>query len=99
VLLPEQIVWLPPSPAVAGWRIVTTTCAVAGKQGACWPMEVSVSVTVPAVTSSADGSYVAFSVVAFGTKVPVPEDDHWPPVAPPPTEPSKAAVLLLEQSA
>ena len=51
----EQIVWLPLAPTVAAGRIVTTTCAVAAPQGVCWPVVVSVSVTVPAVLSAADG--------------------------------------------
>ena len=77
--------------------IVTMTCAVAAGQGASWPVEVKVRVTVPAEMSPADGLYVAFNVVAFGTKVPVPEEDQVPPVAPPPTEPPKPAVPLPAQ--
>jgi hypothetical protein len=90
-------VWLPPALAVAARRMVTATCAVAAAQGISWPVEVSVSVTVPAAISFADGLYVAPSVVAFGAKVPVPEDVQRPPVAPPPTVPPKGAVALLEQ--
>ena len=54
VLPLAQIVWLPPALTVAAARIVTTTCAVAARQGDCWPVEVSVSVTVPDVMSFAD---------------------------------------------
>jgi hypothetical protein len=97
VALPEQIVWLPPVLAVAAKRMVTVTCAVATAQAATWPVEVSVSVTVPAAISAADGLYVAPSVVAFGANAPVPEDVQRPPVAPPPTVPPKPAVALLEQ--
>src|ERR1035441_5489826 len=77
--------------------MVTTTCAVAGPQGESWPVVLSVRVTVPALVSAADGLYVAFSVVAFGAKLPVPEDDQVPLVAPPPTVPPRAAVALPAQ--
>ncbi len=45
------------------------------------PVEVSVSVTDPAVVSARDGIYVAFRVFLFGVKVPVPVDVHLPPDA------------------
>ena len=73
--------------------MVTMTWAVAALHGCA----VSVSVTVPAAVSPAEGLYVAFSVVAFGAKLPVPEDDQAPPVAPTPTVPPRAAVLLAAQ--
>jgi hypothetical protein len=95
--LPEQIVWLAPALAVAARETVTATCAVAALQGATWPVVVSVSVTVPAEVSAPDGLYAAFSAVALGTKVPVPEDVQRPPVAPPPTVPPSGVVALDEQ--
>jgi hypothetical protein len=77
--------------------IVTTTCAVAAAQGAGWPVEVSVSVTVPAVASPPDGTYVAFSVAALGVNAPEPEVVQVPPVALPPTVPPRGAVPLPAQ--
>ena len=55
VLPLAQIVWLPPALTVAAAWIVTTTCEVAAAQGDCWPVVLSVSVTVPAVISAGDG--------------------------------------------
>ena len=55
VLWPAQIVWLPPVLAVAAGLMVTTIWAVTGPQGASWPVVVSVSVTVPAEMSGAEG--------------------------------------------
>jgi hypothetical protein len=92
----EQTVWLAPALTVAARWTVTTTCAVAALQGATWPVEVSVSVTVPAEVSAPDGLYVAPSAVALGANVPVPEDVQVPPVAPPPTVPPNVAVALSE---
>ena len=50
----EQIVWLPPVLAVAAEWMVTTTCAAA-LHCPGWPVGLSVSVTVPAVISQAEG--------------------------------------------
>src|SRR5580658_7523065 len=74
--------------------MVTTTCAVAGPQGDSCPVELSVSVTLPADISFSDGAYVASNVVAFGKKMPEPELVQMPPVALPPTEPPRPAVSL-----
>ena len=95
--LPEQTVWLPPKVTVGGLTKCTITCAVAAAQGASWPVELNVSVTVPAEQSAADGLYVAFSVVVSGANVPLPEEVHAPAVAPPPTVPLKPAVALAQQ--
>jgi len=89
------------APVVAGAAgcglIVTITRAEAASQGACWPVVLSVRMTIPAVISAADGRYVTSNVVASGAKVPEPEDVQKPPVAPPPTKPPKAAVSVLAQ--
>jgi len=55
VLLPAEIVWLPPALAVAAWRTAIATVAVAAPQGDCWPVLDSVSVTVPVEASASDG--------------------------------------------
>jgi hypothetical protein len=90
-------VWFGPALAVATALIVTTTCADPAKIPSLMPVVVSVKVTVPAVISSADGLYVAFSVVSFGAKLPVPEEVQMPPVAPSPTVPPNPAVSLPAQ--
>jgi hypothetical protein len=74
------------------WVSVTTTYALAGPQGSQGPVEVNISVTVPAEQSAPDGVYVAFNVVASGRKVPEPEEVQVPPVAQPPIEPPRPAV-------
>ena len=56
VLLLEQIVWLPPALTTDAWRTVTTTVCETALQGARLPVEVNVSVTVPAVASPVEGA-------------------------------------------
>ena len=52
----EQIIWLPPTATVgAALLTVTTTAAVAALHGDCWPVVVSVSVTLPFEASAKDG--------------------------------------------
>jgi hypothetical protein len=55
VLPQEQIVWLPPALAVVLARIVMVIVAVAGGKGGGWPVEVNVSVVLPAAISAAQG--------------------------------------------
>ena len=56
------------------------------------PLVVRVKVAVPLNVEG--GVYVAFKVVAFGLNVPPTSEDQVPPVAPPPTEPPKAADVV-----
>ena len=82
--------------AGTAWMVTTRFVEVALQGDSC-PVVVSVSVTVPADLSASDGLYVAFSVVASGVSVPVPEEVQVPPVAPPLTAPPRPAVLWLAQ--
>ena len=51
-----------------------------------------INVTVPTVTSNAEGVYVAASKVE-SSNVPVPDEDHKIVKAPPPTEPANVTTL------
>ena len=55
VLPQEQIVWFPLALAVVLARIVMVMVALAGGKGGCWPVEVNVSVVLPAEISAAPG--------------------------------------------
>src|SRR5689334_3431842 len=46
-----------------------------------FPEEVNVNTTTPAITSAAEGLYLAFKIALFGVKFPEPEVLHNPPVA------------------
>ena len=91
VLLPHIVCAGPASTVAAGLIVITTLSDAAGHAPA-GSLVVSVSVTVPAATSAADGVYTAFSVLAFGANVPLPPL-HVTVIAAPPIVPANVTVL------
>src|ERR1051326_5236147 len=94
-LFAQTVVSLPAT--VSGMDVmVITMVSVTAKQFRLL-VEVSKSVTVPAVVSAALRLYVAFNVVLLGENVPLPRVLHTPVVAPPETVPFRFALMLPEQ--
>jgi hypothetical protein len=91
-----QTVLSAPAFAVGAGVIVTTIASLTAVHVPI-PVVRSVSVTVPAALSAALGTYVAFSVVLLGVKVPDPDVDHDPPEAIV-TLPFSATFALLAQT-
>src|SRR5437773_10629177 len=76
--------------ATTGWSSVIFIWSVAAGHGPAGSFVVSVSVTLPAAMSDAEGVYVGLSVEAFGVNVPAPPL-HVPLIAPPRTLPLRCA--------
>jgi hypothetical protein len=84
---PKQIFPLPPSVAAVGMvPIASSKLSLAGPQGPAGSLLVSVRITRPEITSAGLGEYVVVSDAGL-PKLPVPDVDHVPLAAPPPTVP------------
>src|SRR5262245_35011424 len=85
--LVAQTTWSTPALTTVIGSIVIVTWSLTGGHGPVGSFVVSVSVTVPAAISPAEGVYFALRLPGFGWNVPAPPL-HVPPEALPPTEPA-----------